>query len=251
MLSPELALVFATPHPWALLGLASMLAGVLCLDDTAVIQSWLGQPLPAALLTGLLWGRPDLGLAVGFPLQLALIGNLPVGQSFVGDPVTATVAVTAAACRMSLDQVALPMGSGPVDYPLWGWLLLGAGLMSLGGHWVVHAERTAFGLWMHEGRLSLKDGRLRRLENLHLRCLSVTFLRGAVLSVLGVLLVQHVWIPLLPHVGPVIRRGVGILPFLLPGLGIGALCERFHRTRTWFWVVGGAGLALLWKVVGS
>jgi len=251
MLNPFLATAAASPESWALMGMAGLLAGLLCMDESSLVQSWLGQPLPAALLTSLLWGRPELGLAVGFPLQLALVGNLPVGQSFVGDSVTATVAVTAAACRLSLEGIVLPTGPHAVDYALWGWLLLSAGLMSLGGHWVIQAERRAFGLWMHEGRLSLQDGDARRLERLHLRCLGVTFLRGAVLAVVGVILVQQLWVPLLEQAGSVVRRGVGILPFLLPGLGIGTLFERYHRTRAWIWVATGVGTALLLKAVGA
>ena len=36
------------------------------------------------------------GLAVGLPLQLILVANLPVGQTFTGDPTSATVAAVAA-----------------------------------------------------------------------------------------------------------------------------------------------------------
>ncbi len=237
---------------WTLLAGTGLLAGLLCLDETGAVQSWLGQPLPAALLTGLLWGRPEVGLAVGFPLQMVLVGNLPVGQSFVGDPVTAAVAVTAAACRASLAGIGMPDGSLSLDVALWGWLLLGAGLLSLVGHRLVRAEREAFGLWMHEGRLSLRDGDPGRLERLHLQCVGVTFLRGAALSIVYVLLVQELWLPVFPRLGMYGHRALALLPFLLPGLGIGALIERYGCRRCWTWLVAGAGLALLsWGVLAS
>ncbi len=236
---------------WSPLALTGLLAGLLCLDETAAVQSWLSQPLPAALLTGLVWGRPDVGLALGVPLQMALVGNLPVGQSFVADAVTATIAVTAAACRIPLAGLGLPVPGVPVDLALWGWLLLGAGLLSMLGHWVIQAERAAFGLWMHEGRSSLIDGDPGRLEHLHLRCLAVSFLRGSSLSLVAMLLVQGLWWPGFAHLGAPVHRGLGLMPFLLPGLGLGALAERYGWRRCGPWVLGGAGLALLFcRVVG-
>ncbi len=240
----------ASPDPvWSAMALTALLGGALCLDESAVVQSWLSQPLPAALLTGLVWGRPDLGLALGVPLQLILAANLPVGQSFVGDAVTATVAVTGAAAKLQPDRTGF--GPGFLDAVLWGWLLLGVLLLSLAGHWLITAERAAFGLWMHEGRLSLRDGDMRRLESLHRRCLTLTFLRGAVLSVLFLLLVQEAWLTLLRVAGPFCGRWVAWLPLLLCGAGLGSLWERFNSRRAWVWVAAGMLLAVAVRGVSS
>lgn len=234
---------------WGAMALSALLGGVLCLDESALVQSWLSQPLPAALLTGLVWGRPDLGLALGVPLQLILAANLPVGQSFVGDAVTATVAVTGAAAKLQPG----PAGADPgfPDAALWGWLLLGVLLLSFAGHWIIAAERTAFGVWMHEGRLSLRDGDMRRLESLHRRCLMLTFLRGAVLSVLFLVLVQEIWLPLLRAAGPFCGRWAAWLPLLLCGAGLGSLWERFNMRRAWVWVAAGMLLAVALRGVSS
>ncbi len=242
MLSPDLILAHSD---WSLPALTALLAGLLYLDETSVLQSWLGQPLPAALLTGLLWGRPEIGLAVGFPLQMVFIGNLPVGQSFIGDPVVATVGVTAAACRGQLIGLVLPAAGGGSALALWGWMLLGAGLLSLAGHWLVQAERLTFGLWMHEGRLSLRDGDPGRMERLHKRCLAVTFLRGGTFAIIYSLLIQELWLRLFKCLNGPLLAAVALLPFILSGLGIGTLVERFGFRRCWWWVAAGAGGFLL------
>lgn len=82
---------------WVVFGSLAALAGCLALDETAAAQTWLSQPLPAALLAGAVAGDPALGLAVGLPLQLALTMNLPVGQTITGDVSGAAVAVVGAA----------------------------------------------------------------------------------------------------------------------------------------------------------
>ena len=82
---------------WPSFLVLGLLAGILALDDTAFAQTWLGQPLPAAVIAGYLCGDPLTGLAVGLPLQLVLAGNLPVGQTFTGDPTSAAIAAVAGA----------------------------------------------------------------------------------------------------------------------------------------------------------
>jgi len=79
--------VLGTGLGWWALPAIGLLAGILALDETAVGQTWFGQPLAAGVLTGYLFGDPVTGLAVALPLQIGLAGNLPVGQTFTGDRV--------------------------------------------------------------------------------------------------------------------------------------------------------------------
>ncbi len=93
---PWLALTLVPDNSFISLALLALLAGLLALDDVALGQTWFSQPLPAALLSGFFCGDPLTGLAIGLPLQLILVVNLPVGQSFTGDPSVAIVAAVGA-----------------------------------------------------------------------------------------------------------------------------------------------------------
>ena len=236
--------VLAGPDAVSLL-ILGLLAGVLALDDTALAQTWFGQPLPAAVLTGFLCGDPMTGLAVGFPLQLALTGNLPVGQTFTGDSTSATVAAVAGALLAghSLPPGVVTDSSG--SWPLLGWVLLGAGLLSLLGHLFIQAERRANGLWMLKGHLSLRDGSLVRIERLHLRCLAAAFMRGAVSGVLFILLMLMLWLPLFDHLPLWFQRALGSLPLLLPAFGLGTMIDRYGAKASWPWVGLGLGVTFL------
>lgn len=223
---------------------AGLLAGLLCLDDTALAQTWLGQPLPAALLAGLIFGDPLTGLALGLPLQLVLVGNLPVGQTFTAEATAGVVAAVAAAAEGGWRLVPALRGPGadpgPGPLGLLGWLLVAVGLVSLLGHVIVQTERRAHGVWMQVGRLSLRDGSLARMERLHLRCLLATFARGALLGALFLLGLRQWWIPAYPLLGERLHEALALLPLLLPAVGLGTMVDRYGPRRSWLWVAAGA-----------
>jgi len=248
---PESAFLVAVfPQGWETVLLLGLLGGILALDDTALAQTWFGQPLASGILAGLICGDPWTGLAIGLPLQLVLLNNLPIGQTFTGDHVTGVVSVVgAAACG----DRALTSGllHGSVEALAWpDWLMIAAVVISLAGHFLIQAERRAHGDWMRAGHLSLRDGSLGRLDRIHLRCLLVTMLRGMVMTVLFLALVRSLWMPLFDRLAPAVLQAVGMLPILLPGLGLGALWDRFGWRSSWGWVLAGAaGGWLLGKVV--
>lgn len=228
------------PDPLSFLVLG-ILAGLLALDDTAFAQTWFGQPLPAAILTGYLFGDPLTGLAIGLPLQLVLAGNLPVGQTFTGDPTSAAVAAVAGVL-MSGQTLAPGMGAGSLgSWQLMGWVILGAAFLSLVGHLFIQTERKANGLLMLEGHHSLRDGRLERIERLHVRCYLTTFGRGVGSGILFTVLLLKLWIPLFDQLPLFFRTALGLLPLLLPALGVGTLIDRYGLKSSWHW----AGLGLI------
>jgi mannose/fructose/N-acetylgalactosamine-specific phosphotransferase system component IIC len=239
---PMAALAAGSDPAWLTVALLGLLAGLLAMDETAVAQTWLSSPLTAAVAAGWLAGDVTTGLALGLPLQLALAGNLPVGQSFTGDPAPAVVGVVGAAV-LSGNHVTPALRDGTAaDLPLLGWLVLAAGLASMAGHPLVQAERRAHVLWMLEGHRTLRDGSLARIDRLHARCLVATLLRGWVFGVLFLLLVLRVWLPLFHHLPPRVLAALGLLPLLVAAVGIGALAERYGR-RSWRWLAGGVLLA--------
>ena len=80
---PELAFALGSAD-WSLVGWLALLAGCLALDETALAQTWLSQPLPAAILAGLVCGEPMAGLALGLPLQAWLALRPPSFAAAVG-----------------------------------------------------------------------------------------------------------------------------------------------------------------------
>ena len=241
------ALVVMSEPTWSALGIVAVLGGLFALDDTAFAQTWFSQPLPAALLTGFALGDPAAGLALGLPLQLVLVTNLPVGQSFTGDAATA-VAASVAASVMAEQSLQPGLVRGIDSLPLLGWLLLGAALLSMAGHYAIAAERRANTAWMLQGHRTLRDGDLDRIGRLHLRCLVVTGLRGAVTTVCAALLVLWTWLPQFPHLPVRAAAACGLLALLLPGLGLGALIERYGARRSFPWVAVGAAAAVAWRL---
>jgi len=240
-----LAFVPAGDPTWSSVVLLGLLAGLLSLDETALMQTWFSQPLPVGVLTGAFCGDPITGLAIGLPVQLILAGNLPVGQSFTGDAVTPLVAgvgavvlsghgLTPAFGTVGLDQLALV-----------GWMVTAVGLFSSLGHIMVQMERRAHFLWMLEGHRTLRDGRLRRMENIHVRCLFTTFLRGVVTTVVLLLVFRRVWIPAFAILPAVVVGALAMLPLLLPGLGIGNLIDRYGLQTSWVWVTIGTVISFV------
>jgi len=247
---PLLALTMVPDNSFTSLALLALLAGLLALDDVALGQTWFSQPLPAALLSGFFCGDPLTGLAIGLPLQLILAVNLPVGQSFTGDPAVAIVAAVGATVISGQSLTRTLTDSASADFGFTGWMILAAGLLSASGHFVIQAERRAHVLWMLEGHKTLRDGNLGRMARIQARCLAGTFFRGAVFASVALLLLLKFWIPLYDFLPMRLHHTLAILPWLLPGLGLGTLIDRYGTGKAWAWVMGGVAAALFLARLG-
>jgi len=178
-------------------------------------------------------------------MQIALAGNLPVGQTFTGDHTSAVVAAVGGTRLAGLSVIPILTGPGDRAAGLLGWVILAAGLVSLSSHWLVQAERRANGVWMQEGRHSLRDGSLSRMARLHRRGLAATFVRGAVVCLVGTFLLVRFWIPLFDHLPSGLRGALGMMPLLLPGLGIGTMLDRYGPRSSWLPALIGGAVAFL------
>ncbi|MCP4291452.1 MAG: PTS sugar transporter subunit IIC [bacterium] len=241
---PLLAVTLVPDASLSSLALLAMLAGFLALDDVALGQTWFSQPLPAALLCGFFCGDPLTGLAIGVPLQLILVVNLPIGQSFTGDPAPAVVAAVGATVISGQSLTRALTQAAPAEFGFTGWMILAAGLLSAAGHFLIQAERRAHVLWMLEGHKTLRDGNLGRMVRLQARCLTGTFFRGGIFAILFLLLLLKIWIPLYDLLPARLHHTLAILPWLLPGLGLGTLIDRYGTGKAWVWVLAGFILAL-------
>lgn len=243
------AALFDSLPAWTL-GAVLVLGAWTSLDDTALAQTWLGQPLPAAVLGGYLLGDPAAGLALGLPIQLATLGNLPVGRSFLGEqaaPVVGVLAAAAAAGFLTPGEALPLLRPGPGSERV-GWLLVLLAAAGLAGHRLVKAERS----W-HE-RLSagalraLRDGRRGHLDLVHLRCLLGTALRGALVTFVVYTTARLVWIPAFADLPERLREALGLLPWFTPAVALGSLMDLYGSRAGRRWLAGAfaAVLAALW-----
>ena len=241
--------------PWPVWVGLPLLGAWLSADDTSLGQTWFSQPLPAAILTGVLLGDPGAALLPGLLLQLVVMGNMPVGASFRLDEAGATVGVVGGAM---LAGWTLP--GSPISLTVWtepaaadlGWLVVLTVVASLAGGWVVHGERQRRLGWMLDGYRSVRDGDLGRLEGLHRRCLLATLARGAVLTLCWILVSAWLWNIGRPAslAGP-LRAALGLVPLMIPLLAVGSVSERFGPRRAWPLVTAGAavGFVVAWLAV--
>lgn len=150
----------------------TVIGGLLALDGTSVGQFMLSRPLVAGAIIGWLLGAPGLGFTVGAMLELYLLVSFPTGGSRFPEGATATVVAVASAAG-SVTPGALPIG---VAVGLvWGQL----GGISISGLRHVNAR-----LVPEPTREPRGPGHVTAA---HLGALLLDFLRGAVVTLSGVL----------------------------------------------------------------
>lgn len=225
----------------AWLGLG-VLGAVLAVDETAFAQTWLSQPLPAALLTGLVLGEPTAALIPGVFMQLLVLGNLPVGMAGSQDASSATVGVVGGALVAGW---APAPAAGLVDWPV-GLMLVLMALASWAGGKLVALERRSHLAWKLASYRELRDGDFAEVDRLHRRALRVCALRGAGASLLLALLVSLGWAPLVSAMPAPAQRVLGLAPWLVLPLVLGAMSDRMghRRSAPWLLTALAIGLAL-------
>lgn len=150
----------------------SLLGGFLALDGTSFGQFMISRPLVAGVFTGWMVGDPALGLLLGGILEVYFISIFPVGGAEFPEGGPPTVAAVASAVSIG----------GPAGVAL--GTLLGFLLSRLGFY------STRF-LRKVNGRLapdpSRKSAEASRVVWAHLGGIGFDFLRGWLLTVLGLL----------------------------------------------------------------
>lgn len=210
----------------------SLLGGLFALDATAVGQFMISRPLVVGVVLGAVIGDPVLGASIGTLLELYLLVSFPTGGSRFPEGSTATVVAVASASGLAApDVIPLSVAVGL----LWG---------QLGGATITWMRRANSRLMPEPDRL---PGGTRQLGLMHLGAILMDFLRGTVVTLVGVLVGREIvgfvagpW--MLSHpasVGLLLVGGSVSLGILLRDLG------GFRRRKTLF----AAGLAL--GVIGA
>jgi mannose/fructose/N-acetylgalactosamine-specific phosphotransferase system component IIC len=155
-----------------LLALA-LLGGLLALDGTSVGQFMLSRPLVASTLAGWLVGSPLAGFTVGTLLELYLLVSFPVGGSrFPEGGPAAVVGAAVAASSQEPGALAVGVGLGLV----WGQV---AGF-SVSALRSINTRLVPDPAGAYVTRATLVRG--------HLAAVSLDFLRGVVVTFVGLLL---------------------------------------------------------------
>src|SRR5215218_4811641 len=155
---------------------ATVLGGLLALDGTSVAQLMVSRPFVAATLGGVLAGRPAEGMAVGLVLEALHLAVLPVGASRYPEGGPAAVAAGAVYAAAHAPPATAQAA------------LLVAVLLALALEWA--GGRTVAALRQFNVRFAgapaegIAPGALARR---HGAPIALDFLRGALLTLLGVL----------------------------------------------------------------
>lgn len=217
------------PDPLTLL-LLSLLGGLLALDATSVGQLMLGRPLIAAGLAGMVAGNPEGGIVVGLLLEAIHLAVLPVGASRYPEAGPAAVAAAGAFAGAHGGQPVALLAS-VVFMLAWGWV---------GGRSVEWLRR-----WNVRMAVPAAGADLATVERLHLRATGLDFVRGVLVTLVGLLILGT----LLETLGWIPFRE----PWTRPALALSAAAalasslRLFGRRRMPLFVAGAAaGALLLW-----
>ncbi len=232
---------------WTAFGGVAFIGALLALDETSLAQTWLSQPLPAALLTGLVVGEPAAALVPGFFMQLIVLGNLPVGAAATLDSTGATVGVVAGVVigGWCPPEGASPLVafSGEAAWPIGLQMVLMA-LLSLAGGRLIRLQRQAHLAWKLAAYRRIRDGDFSMVDRLHRKALVVAAARGGAVSLLIAAVVAIAWSwssDAMPAAG---REILARVPLLVVPMAVASLSERFGHPRAVPVLVVAAGLGL-------
>jgi PTS system mannose-specific IIC component len=100
--------VFDLHMIFAIVGIA-LVGGLIGLDQTAVGQFMISQPIVAGPLTGWLLGDPVSGLIIGAVLELLWVLDMPIGSFVPADATISAVSATAIAALGNTGDAPLPI----------------------------------------------------------------------------------------------------------------------------------------------
>lgn len=199
----------------------ALLGGVLALDGTSVGQFMFSRPLVACVLAGWLAGDPAAGAMVGVVLEALHVAVLPVGAARY--PEGAPAAVAAAAVYVARDESEALLLAVVLFALAWEWV----------GSWSVSRLREL------NVRVAAGDGTPvmpGTIERRHFAAIALDFLRGALVTGVGVVLLNAA-AGLLPEA---FMAGWGRLAAGMAAAAAAASSIRLFGTRRLAWFAAGA-----------
>ncbi len=202
----------------------AVLGGLLALDATSVGQFMVSRPLVAGTLAGWWLGDPAFGLEIGAIFELFHLAGVPAGGSRV--PESGPASVVAVAVAMSAGGLAgLALG-----------LVAGLAISEIGGMTVGLQRHMVSRLF---DRINAGSATVRKLTAGHLSSVLLDFVRGAVVT--GVGLVVGGWLSgLLASRWPLPYEATVALVLVGASVHLGALLRGFGgwKSRRAVFLVG-------------
>jgi mannose/fructose/N-acetylgalactosamine-specific phosphotransferase system component IIC len=208
----------------------AFVGALLGLDNIAVGQFMLAQPVIGAVFVGYIVGEPLLGVWVAMTFQLLWVGQLPVGAY-----------VPPSAAMTAIAAVGL---AGPVGAPLASRAVAAAALAIPVGvlagrldYWI----KTQNVIILHRSENDLLDGRPLALGGAVIKGVANFFLKDFFLLLVTIFVGSVVLAFVLKHATPPLHRGLEFAFVVSPAVGIGAALKTYWKGRNL--VAFGAGAA--------
>ena len=210
----------------------ALAGGILGLDNIAVGQFMLAQPVVGAVLTGFLVGEPLLGVWAALTFQLLWVGELPVGAY-----VPPNAAITAVAAVGLAVPSEAPFESRAV---LAAALAIPVGIAAGRLDTWIKARNVDVLKRAEEGLLSEKSNFLRAAI---LPALARWFLKDFFLLALTVFAGCVILDAVLPAIPARWHQGMALAYAVLPAVGAASAIRAFASKKNWPVLITGAGLA--------
>lgn len=196
--------------------LVGLVGSLITLDRTAAFQVMISRPLLASSITGLLLGRPLMGLAVGAVMELLFINRSPVGgESTIHDTLAAIVAAAAVI-------LADPAQTGPARPLIVLGVLLAPPVGWLGGRMESYLQQVNGRLFQRAGK-DLNAGGLGNTGRWVIIGLALTFVSGFVFIIITLPLCYMILHSILPYLAKPVLLGLDLMFFLIPLIGVAAV----------------------------
>lgn len=215
-----------------------LVGGLVVLDKTEAFQTTFSQPLMIGPVVGLLLGDLSAGLKIGILLQLAYLWVMPIGTAAFPD---SSVGAVVGSCGFVVLSRLFPERPGLVLL-LIVFFSIPFGLLA---GWSLIKQRRLNSWLLPKADLHAKASKVAKFHHLFLLGLCGSFVRGVVMTALGILCIFVLLIPLVKVLGfvPEFYLETVELPFW--GVGMGTMLYLFGNKRNLPWCISGMMLGMV------
>jgi mannose/fructose/N-acetylgalactosamine-specific phosphotransferase system component IIC len=220
------------------LALVVLLGGLVALDETEAFQTMLSQPLIIGPLVGLCLSDLESGLRIGILLQLAYLWMMPIGTASLPD---ASVGSVTCSCAFILLNRLFPHR---LDLVLLVVILFSIPFCLFSG-WSLTRQRHLNSRLLPRADFYAERAQVSGLGRIFLLALGGSFLRGAAMTVLGMVCIRFLLKPLIGLLNFVPEVHLQSIELPVWGLGIGTMIYLFGKKGNFHWSVWGMLLGII------